>query len=61
MNQRLAQCYENLGKKSDAVNAYQRAAQALKDKIGSGKGNTARDKAALESCEAAIKVLNEGA
>ena len=61
VNQRLAQCYENLGKKSDAVNAYQRAAQALKDKIGSGKGNTARDKAALESCEAAIKVLNEGA
>lgn len=60
INQRLAQCYENLGKKSDAVSAYQRAAKALKDNIQSGRGNVARQKAALESCEAAIKVLNEG-
>ena len=60
VNQRLAQCYENLGKKSDALTAYQRAAKALKENIQSGKGNVSRDKAALETCETAIKVLNEG-
>lgn len=61
VNQRLAQCYENLGKKSDALSAYQRAAKALKENIQAGRGNVTRQKAALESCEAAIKVLNEGA
>lgn len=56
-NQRLAQCYEKLGRNSDATSAYNRAIDALQSAIGSGKGDKDRLNAALESCKQAIKVL----
>jgi len=57
INQRLGQCYEHLGKKEDAVSAYKRAASVLKANMGSGRGNSAGQKAALDTVQTAIKVL----
>jgi Tfp pilus assembly protein PilF len=47
-NQRLAQCYEKLGRKSEAKEAYRRAIAAFE-----AKGN----QDALETCRQALKVL----
>lgn len=55
-NQRLAQCYDRLGKKSEAVGAYQRAISAFRSSLKSG-GNESRLNASIESCERAISVL----
>jgi len=60
LNQRLGQCYENLGRNGDAVTAYKRAADALKAAISGGQGNLTTEKAALGSCNAAIQVLGGG-
>lgn len=48
INQRLAQCYEKLGRKSEAKEAYRRAIAAFE-----AKGN----QDALDSCRQALKVL----
>lgn len=56
-NQRLGQCYENLGQSSEAVSSYQRAISAIRASLSSGKGDASRLNAALASCEQAIKVL----
>ncbi|HWA84051.1 MAG TPA: tetratricopeptide repeat protein [Fimbriimonadaceae bacterium] len=56
-NQRLAQCYEKLGRNSDAVSAYGRAIDALQSAIASGRGDKDRLGAALDSCKQAVKVL----
>ncbi len=55
-NQRLAQCYERLGRKSEAIGAYRRAISAYESALRSG-GNEARLKAAIEACQRAISVL----
>ena len=55
-NQRLAQCYEKLGRRADAVAAYQRAIAAYESQINSGQGS-ARIQAALETCRAALRAL----
>ena len=60
VNQRLAQCYEKLGRQSDAVQAYQRSIQALEKAIASGKGDRDRLTTALDSSKQALKVLQGG-
>lgn len=57
VNQRLAQCYEKLGRKSEAISAYNRAAEAYKRRIENGSGDKARNQAAMDACRAAIRVL----
>lgn len=56
-NQRLAQCYEKLGRNSDAVAAYGRASDAFQAQLDAGKGDKTRLSAAIDSCKQAIKVL----
>ncbi len=56
-NQRLAQCYEKLGRNSDAVGAYNRAIEAYQSDVNSGSGDKSRLQAALDSCRQAVKVL----
>jgi len=54
-NQRLAQAYERLGRKSDAAAAYRRAIAAYESRVASG--GSERDKASLETCRNALKLL----
>lgn len=55
-NQRLAQCYEKLGRTADAIAAYNRAISAYQNAISAG-GDSARLQVALDSCKRAVKVL----
>lgn len=55
-NQRLAQCYSNLGKNGEAAKAYQRAINHYESEIKGG-GNTSRLEAALASCRQALKLV----
>jgi len=55
--QRLGQCYERIGRTSDAITAYQRAASALEAAINAGGGDKAALQNRLDSCRQAIKVL----
>ncbi|HEY3781990.1 MAG TPA: tetratricopeptide repeat protein [Fimbriimonadaceae bacterium] len=57
INQRLGMCYEKLGRTSDAVAAYTRAASAFEYAINSGQGDSKRLKSGLDSCKQAIKLL----
>ncbi len=59
VNQRLAQCYENLGRKADAQNSYERAIDALEANLKAGRGNLGRERTALDVCRQAMKVLQE--
>lgn len=59
-NQRLAQCYEKLGRKADAIKAYERAIKAYEQAIQRGTGDTNLYKASLETCKQALKVLRGG-
>lgn len=52
-NQRLAQCYEKLDRKADAVAAYKRAIEEF-EKLDQ---NDERVKSALDSCRQALKLL----
>lgn len=54
--QRLAQCYEKIGRKSDAIGAYRRAASAYESQIQRGQGNS-RIQTALDACKRAITAL----
>jgi len=56
-NQRLAQCYERLGRKADAISAYERAISAYQSTLSSGSGDSSRVQAALDTCRQALKVL----
>lgn len=56
-NQRLAQCYERLGRKADAISAYERAIAAYQSTLSSGSGDSSRVQAALDTCRQALKVL----
>lgn len=56
-NQRLAQCYERMGRKADAISAYERAISAYQSTLSSGSGDSSRVQAALDTCRQALKVL----
>ena len=59
-NQRLGQCYEKLGKSTEAGTAYTRAIGALELSLKSGKGDTGRTQAALDACRQALKIVKGG-
>lgn len=59
-NQRLAQCYERLGRNSEAKDAYGKAITAIQNQINLGKGNKDRLMAALNSSQQALKNLQGG-
>ena len=52
LNQRLAQCYEKLGRSSDAISAYKKAISALES-----NPDSARNRSTLDSCKQALKLL----
>jgi tetratricopeptide (TPR) repeat protein len=60
VNQRLAQCYSNLGRKKEAADAYKKAISLLESRIANGNGNPTRDRAALEACRQALQVAQGG-
>lgn len=55
-NQRLAQCYEKLGKKNEAIAAYKRALASMEPLVSSGRA-TERTKTAYQACKDAISNL----
>ncbi|MDR3689077.1 MAG: tetratricopeptide repeat protein [Fimbriimonas sp.] len=57
LNQRLGQCYDNLGRKNDAVEAYKRGIAACQSALASGTGNRDGIQKRLDSCQQALKVL----
>jgi hypothetical protein len=54
--QRLAQCYERLGRKSDAIAAYQQAIQVYEARLRSNPSDNATQRA-LEACKSALSSL----
>ncbi len=52
-NQRLAQCYEKLGRKADAIKAYERAIQAF-ERLDQ---NDVRVQTQIDACRQALKLL----
>jgi tetratricopeptide (TPR) repeat protein len=57
VNQRLGQCYTNLGQTANAASAYKRAISAIEDRKKNSTGDTAYLDKLLESCRRALKVL----
>ncbi len=57
INQRLGQCYTNLGQTGNAASAYKRAIAAISDRLKNSSGDTAYLDRQLESCQRALKVL----
>jgi tetratricopeptide (TPR) repeat protein len=55
VNQRLGQAYDRMGRKGDAIAAYDRSIAALEAAIASGQGDPTRLKNALESAKQARK------
>jgi len=56
-NQRLAQCFEKLGRKEEAIQAYQRAINGFEGRSGADRQRAAT---AIESCKQAMKLLQGG-
>jgi len=54
-NQRIGQCYANLGRKGEAIGAYVRAADAYKSAMAHSSSPSLR--AGLNACNNALKVL----
>jgi tetratricopeptide (TPR) repeat protein len=59
-NQRLGQCYTKLGRKQDAIQAYERAVAAYRAQKASGTGDAELLENSAAVCEQAIKVLRGG-
>ena len=60
VNQRLGQCYEHLGRNSDAIDAYSKAIAASENAINKGKGDKAQLGSILASSRQALKNLQGG-
>lgn len=56
VNQRLGQCYKNLGRNSDAIQAFKRAQAAIESRMSRG-GDTSRLQAQLEAVKQELKLL----
>ena len=57
-NQRLAQCYEKLGRKDEAVSAYKKAMSAFEAQ--QAKNPEARIERAIAACHKAMALLEQG-
>lgn len=57
LNQRLGQSYQRIGRSSEAASAYNRSIVAAESAIAAGKGNRASLEATIDSCRAALKVV----
>jgi tetratricopeptide (TPR) repeat protein len=55
-NQRLAQCYEKLNRRAEALLAYQRALKGYEAALAAGRGNPERLRSAIAACQQAIRV-----
>jgi len=55
--QRLGQCYDNLGKKNEAADAYKRGIAACQAALANGSGNRESIQKRLDICQQALKVL----
>jgi hypothetical protein len=58
-NHRLGDCYRNLGRKAEAITAYERAIQGYQAQIDRGV-NPDVPKAGIAACQQALKVLRGG-
>lgn len=58
-NQRIGQCYDNLGRKAEAIAAYTRAANAYEVSMKSGEGGIGVQ-SALDACRQALRALQGG-
>ncbi|MCU0317320.1 MAG: tetratricopeptide repeat protein [Fimbriimonadaceae bacterium] len=58
-NQRLAQAYEKLGRRQEAIAAYRRAISAFDAEIARGN-DSARIRSARDTCAQAIRTLQQG-
>lgn len=56
INQRLGQCYRNLGKTSEAVTAFRNAITAIEGRISRG-GDAAKLQPQLDACKQELKLL----
>lgn len=56
-NHRLAQCYVNLNRRTDALTAYQRALSAYQRMVDEGTGDKRLIESYMEECKQAIKLL----
>ncbi|MCA0361726.1 MAG: tetratricopeptide repeat protein [Armatimonadetes bacterium] len=54
--QRLAQCYEKLGRRADAISAYRKAINAFEAQVQRGQGSS-RIRTAIDACKRAIAAL----
>ena len=59
-NQKIGRCYEYLGKKAEALAAYDKAISSLESSVGSGAGDTEGLKAALDATKQMAKTLRGG-
>lgn len=59
IGQRLGQCYEKLGRKADAIRAYERAVAAWEATLVSGSGDPTTLKRSIEACKQAIATLQD--
>jgi tetratricopeptide (TPR) repeat protein len=57
VNQRLGQCYENLGQRQSAIRAYERAVAAYERSRNRGQGDASTLNAAIEVCRSALRRL----
>ncbi len=60
LNHWLGLSYQHLGRKSDALSAFQSAIESCKSALSSGRGNTAKIQATKEACEEAVSQLHGG-
>jgi tetratricopeptide (TPR) repeat protein len=54
---RLAQCYKNLGRNSEAIEAYQNAVKAYETLLAAGRGDRTLLESYISECQQAIKLL----
>lgn len=59
IGQRLGQCYEKLGRRADAIRAYERAITAWEATLVSGSGDPTTLKRSIEACKQAIATLQD--
>jgi tetratricopeptide (TPR) repeat protein len=57
VNERLGQSYAHLGRKQDAISAYQRAIEACTNALNAGRGDSSKMRAVRDACETAVRQI----